>query len=939
MRLKHKYSIFLLSISLISNLFFMLPASIFAQNLDSLEQQILTKKGEEKAKAFNDLASAYKDISFSKSYQFANQALILSLNLNIKLEQANALHTLGVLYYFKGEFDKTLDYWQKALYLRQALNDQKGVANSLNNIGLVYLNKGKYDKAIEYYNKSLSLQTQLKNKKGIANSMENIGIVYQYWGNYEKAIEFYQQSLKIEEELENKLGVSQSLNSIAGVYFQMSNFDKALEYYKNSLSIKEKLGNKQEIAITLNNIGNIYDNTNNFVKAIEYYEKSLILAKEADNKQSIANTLNNLGNIYIKQNKYQKALVLFQNALLIHQKSGNKQGVSSCYFHFADIYNHEDNSVLALEYSLKSLLIASEIGIKDQIKRNYLLQAEIYAKQKNFEKAYEAHQKYVAIKDSLINEESHKQITEIETKYQTEKKEKEIAFLNQQSELNSLKIKKNEKDIEFQRIINYIILIGFVLILLFALLLYKQYVTKKLINLKLEVQNKEIEIQRNIAVLQRDQITEQKKHITDSIQYAKKIQSAILPHANFIQHLIPETFVIFEPKDIVSGDFYWMSVASEHDETIFIAAIDCTGHGVPGAFMSIVGYNILNHVINQQKIHKPSEILDAMSKGLYETLQLSDNENIVKDSMDISLCTINTHNLKLEYAGANNPVYIIRNKEVIELKANKYSIGEPFNNLFKGYDNKEFQLEQQDTIYLFSDGFIDQFGGAKRKKFLSRQFKKVLAEIQGFAMAQQKEKLEEIFYAWKGDIEQYDDIMIIGLKIQHNNTMEEKVLLNYKGIYHFETIETLINQAKDAISSIEVKNVVKKKIINVLIECLENIHKYAIIDNENAEILPEIKLLQKEKQFIITTRNLIGIEQSTELTRHLNIVNQLDKDGLKKIYEEVINNGNVSDKGGAGLGIIDMALKSGNPLNYNFIANNEQSIFFELKIIINDITA
>ena len=258
-----------------------------------------------------------------------------------------------------------------------------------------------------------------------------------------------------------------------------------------------------------------------------------------------------------------------------------------------------------------------------------------------------------------------------------------------------------------------------------------------------------------------------------------------MPHTKSIQQLISDTFVIFEPKDIVSGDFYWFSADTEDKNTIFIAAIDCTGHGVPGAFMSIVGYNLLNQVINQQKLSKPSEILNAMSKGLYETLQLSDSESIVKDSMDISLCAINIKNLTMEYAGANNPIYIIRNKDLIELKANKYSIGEPFNNMFNGYENKQLQLKENDAVYLFSDGYIDQFGGKKRKKFLSRQFKKVLTDIQDFSMDQQKAKLEEIFYNWKGEIEQYDDIMVIGLKIQHVNIMEEKVLLNYKGIYHF----------------------------------------------------------------------------------------------------------------------------------------------------------
>ena len=343
------------------------------------------------------------------------------------------------------------------------------------------------------------------------------------------------------------------------------------------------------------------------------------------------------------------------------------------------------------------------------------------------------------------------------------------------------------------------------------------------VNLKLEIQNKEInfqkeevEIQKNIAIQQRDQITEQKKHITDSILYAQKIQNAILPHSKCIQNFFCTNFILYKPKDIVSGDFYWFSSAAKDTNKIIIAAIDCTGHGVPGAFMSIVAYNLLKQAVNEQKLSNPATILNALSETLYNTLQLSDDENIVMDSMDISICVINKQTYQLEYSGANNPIYIIRNRELIELKADKHSIGESFTENFIGFKNNKYQLQNNDTIYMFSDGYVDQFGGPNRKKFLSRQFKKYLIELQDFTMQQQKEKLEKTLTDWQGNIEQYDDIMVIGLKInKKSSNMEEKVLLSYKGIYHFETIEKLINQAKEAINEIDSKNIVKKKIINI----------------------------------------------------------------------------------------------------------------------------
>lgn len=915
-----------------------------SQEIDSLEAILNNKKGLEKLQILNKLAESYKSVSFDKSYQYANQAIILSVALNEKAEEGKALHTLGVLFYFKGDFDKTLYYWEKALKARQAGNDKVGVANSLNNIGLIYLNKGNYDKALEFYQKSYEMQRNLDNKKGMAGALENIGIVYQNRGFYDKAISYFQQSLKIEEELNNSLGVSQSLNSIAGVYFLMNNFEKALQYYQQSLSIKEKLGDIKEVAFTLNNIGNVYDNLLNYSKAIEYYEKSLSISLKIGLTQNLANIYNNLGNIYIKQKKYNKASEFFQKALLIHQNSGNLQGISSCYFHFATINYHNGQYKKALEYSQKSLNISKKIGLKDHIKRNYQLQASIYAAINDYENAYYLHQKYVDIKDSLINEESHKQITEIEAKYQTEKKEKEIAFLNQQSELNNLKLKKNAKEIQFQRTIIYIAIIGFVLILFFLLLLYKQFLEKKAINLKLEVKNNEISIQnieierqKNLAISQRDQITEQKKHITDSILYAKKIQHSILPDDKCVRKFFDEYFIYYQPKDIVSGDFYWFSITDTPKKAITIAAIDCTGHGVPGALMSIVGYNLLNQIIKLQNKVKPDEILNLLTLSLSNLLQTATNQQVVNDSMDIALCTIYPDEMCLEYAGAHNPVYIIQNGNLVELKGNSISIGEKYNDSYINYDLKKININSGDIIYLFSDGYIDQFGGKERKKFLSKRFKRLIIDIQHLSMEEQKKALVNNFENWKMDVEQYDDVMILGFKIPDKLTTDKVVILEYKGIIDIEKIEDLISKTKEKLQNVEIKNQVKKKTINILVECLENIHKYSTDKDIEKNYLPEVSVFYNNDFITIESKNPIDKSNIEKLEKHIELVNNYDKENLKKLYEEVISNGNLSEKGGAGLGLIDIALKSNNKIEYSFSEIDSELYYFEMKIVINTV--
>jgi len=261
---------------------------------------------------------------------------------------------------------------------------------------------------------------------------------------------------------------------------------------------------------------------------------------------------------------------------------------------------------------------------------------------------------------------------------------------------------------------------------------------------------------------QKEEIEEQKKHIMDSIHYARRIQNAILPSFNMIGEHLQNYFVLYLPKDIVSGDFYWF-----HDtEGLFmVAAVDCTGHGVPGAFMSIVGFNQLNHVVSVKKARKASIILDELNKGVITTLNENKGTGSIKDGMDMSLCILDVKSGKAEFAGANNPMYLIRNNELKKYKGDRFPIGafegsEP--QLFK---NNEIDLITGDCLYLFSDGYADQFGGPENKKFMYKKFEDLLVEINGEPMEYQKEKLLLRFNEWKGKNEQVDDILVIGIKI------------------------------------------------------------------------------------------------------------------------------------------------------------------------------
>ncbi len=261
---------------------------------------------------------------------------------------------------------------------------------------------------------------------------------------------------------------------------------------------------------------------------------------------------------------------------------------------------------------------------------------------------------------------------------------------------------------------------------------------------------------------QRLQIEEYFVQVTDSIKYAQKIQEAILPPDHYVKRMLPDSFILYRPKDIVSGDFYWLG---EADNKVFFAAVDCTGHGVPGAFMSIVGYNQLKQAIITTKGSNPAEILDHLNRGVSETLHQKDANSTNKDGMDIAICSINYSNLELEYAGAFNPLYLLRNEEIIQVKGNKFPIGSFVDEEPSNFTNNKIQLEKGDQVYVFSDGFPDQFGGPRGKKFMYKRFRELLAANGNLDMAAQKEELKKSLFDWMKDEEQVDDILVIGVRV------------------------------------------------------------------------------------------------------------------------------------------------------------------------------
>lgn len=674
-------------------------------------------------------------------------SLLNVLKTSIDTTKVNSLNELSWQYINVGKYEMALKYAEQALEHGQSLSFFKGVAFSYNTIGVAYWYQSNYEKAVENYFKSLKIRVDIGDKKGIASSYGNIGIVLEKQGNYENALNYHLKALKIQEETGDEKLIPNSYNNIGGIYLGLGNYEKAKNYYQKCLKIYEDNENKTGIAISFNNLGIIYQKQGDSEKALESYLKSLKISKEIKHDPLKASALGNIGIIYTGQGNYVKAMNNFEACLKISKEMGDKQGIGLAYINMGIIYSRQGNFSEAFEYLNKSLVLSKEIGSKKDSKEAYSALSGLYEKKGDYKQAYAYHKLYFDIKDKLLNEQSSKQIAEMNTKYDSEKKDKEL--IQKDAEIN-----EQQAETEKQNLQRNVFIIGFSLVLVLAFFIYRGYRHKKTANGLLE--------EKNILIENQKQLVEEKNlKITDSINYAKRIQQAILPSEELIKSAFPESFVFFKPKAIVSGDFYWMHAIDNNQ--VLIAAADCTGHGVPGALMSMMGFNLLEQVVKEHLIYEPASILNELSTLIKESLRQTDEPEAIKDGMDIALCKINFQNYDLEYSGAHNPLYLIRNGVLTETEADRRSVGIAAN--LGLFSNHKIKLEKGDCLYLFSDGYVDQSGGPEQKKFFYQPFKELLTENHVLDMKTQGDRLEQVISEWKGDKEQIDDMLVIGVRI------------------------------------------------------------------------------------------------------------------------------------------------------------------------------
>ncbi len=712
-----------------------------------------------KLKTLNNLFLQYEFEDDEKADEYLNKALSLAQKIDYKKGLAAAYSYRGFFFTDKGNYPDALKNHFASLKLYEVMGEKKGVASSYNNIGSVYYYQCNYPEALKNYFKGLSIYKSIDNKKGIVASYNNIGNVFSSQGNYPEALKNLFASLKIKETMGDKRGIASSYNNIGIIYYNQGNYQEALKNHRASLKIKEEIGDKNGIADSYKNIGNIYYKQGNNPEALKNHLASLHISESLGNKNGIAASLSNAGNVYSDQGNNQEALKNYLASLKIREEIGDKAGVANSCINIGDEFREQKKYKEAYEYLLKAKESAKEIGHKEYLRDTYKSLTLLDSARGNFKGAYENHKLFSLLCDSLDNEETRKKTIQTQMTYDFEKKEA-VTNAEHKKELEKQQALAEEKSHK-QRIVISFVVFGLLLVLVFAVLIFRSLrITKKQKQI-IEVQKEKVEVQNEEITKQKHLVEEKNHEITSSISYAKRIQRSFLTAPSLIKRHLPDHFILFKPRDVVSGDFYWMHQQGDYS---YFCVADCTGHGIPGAFMSLIGMGVLNEIVFSKNILDTNEILNELRRIVILAVNPEDATVEGKDGMDLVYFRFHIPTKELQYSAANNSFYICRKGELIEYKPDKMPVGS-FGEYERPFTQHTIQLEDGDIIYGITDGYADQFGGPKGKKFKYKQFEELLLSISQEPMEIQKQKLDDAIENWKGELEQVDDVTVIGIRI------------------------------------------------------------------------------------------------------------------------------------------------------------------------------
>ena len=700
--------------------------------------------------AADNLYWNYLYSSPDSAYYFANEIYdYADINKNKKLLYRGFRYK-GISCIIQGEYNIALFHLEKALKICNSFSKKTSLIDIRSDISSAYSKLGMYDKAEENLKIAFDVAKSINVKdKTLSTITGNYGNILKAQGKFSEALVYYFKSIKLSQKTQNLLRESNAYLNIASIYKELKNYNGAIKFYNKAQQGYNKLDSKHYLKISYENIGNVYFIRGDYKKAEMHYLKALKISRDLNSNP--ANCKVALSKVYIKTNRKKLALKTLNELKGI---KNNKDISIDVNLILAELENNPNKAIVLIEEALTIAKASFNIiGIKNSSEMLY----GFYKNVDNGRKALEMYELYIQMQDSLQGENNKRAIFQFEY----EKKALADSLLN--IEEKKVLEAKNDAAISEQKTIRNTILVVLMLIVGFSLLLYRRFKITKRQNQIIKTQKQQVDKVNQELDLEKNKVELKNKEILSSINYAKKIQQTILPKNEAMQNFFSDFFVFYQPKDIVGGDFYWFK---SFGELAVIATVDCTGHGVPGGFMSMMGSMLIDKIVTSQRLDS-SKILKQLNDEVIRMLSQYEGGEI-QDGMDIALCVVDKDKKQLHFSGARNGIMIVSNGISTVYHADIIPVGGAFSNksklLKRDYKLNTIQLTKNDMVFMYTDGYYDQFGGKDIRSLGMDTFQNILLELSELKQKRDKFLLEKLS-TWKGDLPQIDDVLVMGFKV------------------------------------------------------------------------------------------------------------------------------------------------------------------------------
>ena len=696
---------------------------------------------------------------------------------------APAHHLTGLSYHQAGEIKSAIQFYQKAMKLLEPLGDTLKLTASYNNMGAAYRDMGNYPEAIRYLEKAADWCAAANDLVRLAGAYNNLGALYRDQGRYPEALSYFQKACQIREAIGDVRGLASSYTNLGAIHDMLEQSERGLEYLLRAARIRDSISDKRGLAYTYTNLGSAYHKMKCYPEAIEYYQKAAQIRLSIGDKGRIADTYNSIGSLYESQSNHDSALFYYTTAYRYAAQSEDKAELADIYANLGSVYQKKGLYDKALIYQDSAISLANQLHANDLLMLVHRDLAHTHARLarsgaiNHWPKAYAHYELFTAYKDSIINEDNIRQLERIQNQFEYEKKE---AIIKAQQEQERAVAAAELRRREVQRNLSLLALSMALLGMGTFGVLYRMIRRQKkllqaqseeinqknadleLYNAELQATNKALEASNEVIRQQADALLEKNEEILDSIRYAQRIQQAILPSDEKCKKLLPDSFLLYLPRDIVAGDFYWVE---ETEKYLYVGVADATGHGVPGAFVSIVCAGALNKALLEENLEIPGQILRRVKTLVSQ--QLTQDGGKIRDGMDIGLIRINKDNRQeIVFSGANRPLWIINaDGQLLEFAGTKQAIG--YSEVEVEFKDVHIDLREQvpAMLYMFTDGLVDQMGGPKGRKLMAKGLREVLSGLYLKPVEAQAVALEKFFMEWRGNMHQMDDVTCFGLRI------------------------------------------------------------------------------------------------------------------------------------------------------------------------------